>query len=304
MNKKIMMVTVLCGLIGMAELSAFTPGLYFTSGRMASKGIIKGLANSFSKIKIKHSAPRAVRGLGKESLAALVAAKTATVVPAMIPSVPVVAVLPKAFPSAAQVAAGLAAEQSYFMRLVQAAYGSVGQVAPKVAPSVITSVPAVVAALPKAFPSAAQVAAGLAAEQSYFMRLAQAAYGPVVQAMPKNVPVETIAQVTKSAVMTPLKKALAAGCATAVAGMGYVGSLFAHTPSVVVVPLAVAPLVSAPTAFQYAVNSLSQHKMVATGVAVATLTTAYCARYKINPVTKMKKYFGSPKDPLVIIYER
>ncbi len=162
----------------------------------------------------------------------MVAAKTATVVPAMIPSVPVVAVLPKAFPSAAQVA-----------------------------------------------------------------------YGPVVQAMPKNVPVETIAQVTKGAVMTPLKKAVAAVCATAVAGMGYVGSLFAHTPPVVAPPV-VAPLVPAPTVFQAALNSISQHKMVATGVAVATLTTAYCVRYKINPVTKMKKYFGSPKDPLVIIYER
>ncbi len=41
MNKKIMMVTVLCGLIGMTELSASIPGLYFTSGRMARTAVLK-----------------------------------------------------------------------------------------------------------------------------------------------------------------------------------------------------------------------------------------------------------------------
>ena len=235
MNKKIRIVTVLCGLFGMTQLSAFTPSLYFTSGRMARTAILKAVSGKGKNI--PSTIIQATRGLGQKSLADLVRAKTVQGVPSMVASVPVAATLP----SAAHVYTTLAAQKESFMRLAHSAFGLAVQSAPK---------------------AVAATSAGML---------------PVVQAAPKAAATTSLAQVAKSVVITPFKKAVAAGCATAATGMGYVGSFLARTQPV------------APTMFQSALNVLSQHKMVASGLGIATVTTAYCVHYKINPVTKIKK---------------
>ncbi len=217
MNKKLLAVTVLCGLIGMTELSASRPALYFTSDRIVKNALRQVIKGSRALI------GKAPRGLGKQSHAALVAAKTVT--------------------------------------SVQAA-----------------------AVLPRILPSATEVYTGLIANKEAFVKLTRSAYGPVVQGAHKIAATAPIAQATKSAsaAIVPFKNALAAGCATTAAGMDYIWSLFARTSPV-----------PTRTAFQSFSHGLLQHKMAAAGLALATVTTAYCVRYKINPVTKVKNYFNT-----------
>ena len=216
MNKKIQMLKILCGLLAMTSLSPSIPALHFTS-----KYVIAPALKQVVKIK-NNPLIRAIRGLGKESLAALVGQKTASVIPSMVTSVPAAAVLP----------------------------------------------------------SAAHVYTTLAAQKESFMRLAHSAYGLTVQAAPK-----AAANNLGKNIMTPFKKVVAAGCATAATGMTYVGSHLAGTQT--------ALSAASPTVFQSTFKTLSQHKVVASGLTVATVATAYCARYKINPATKIKKLFRS-----------
>jgi hypothetical protein len=276
MNKKIMTATILCGLIGTAELSAFISSLNYTT-----RPVLSGALSSIGKRVLDGLLPqKAARGLAKElSHAAMEAGGRAWVPPTvLVKAVPPVAQTPlisSFFPSAAQMGAALLAREKSFRELK---HGAFGRLTTHGAPSVITYVPAVIST------SAAQVGAALLAREKSFRELMHAAYGsqafPLVPYVAPSTALITITQATKSAVITPFKKALAAGCATAVAGIGYVGSLLVHTPP-------------APTAFQSVVNGLARHKILAGGSTLATVATAYCAHYKINPVAKVKGYFGT-----------
>ena len=249
MNKKIMIVITLCGPVGTVDLSAgFTPGMYYTSGRMARTVISKGLVNSFSKVKISKSiVEKATRGLGKESLVALTAAKTAKAASSVIPSVPTLGTLSKNFPSPAQVYTTLTAQKESFMRVMGATFAPALQATPK----------------------GAFVTSGVAAPSL----------------------VQTGSRVAKDVASTSLKydpvKLVAAGYASVAAGFGSIIALLDRNVRGVISP------VQTLTAFQSALTSLSQHKMLAGSSAAATVATAYCVRYKINPVTKVKSYFGT-----------
>lgn len=106
----------------------------------------------------------------------------------------------------------------------------------------------------------------------------------VPEIVPKVLP---LIQNSSKVASNSFKKAIAAGCATVAAGLGYMGSLLSHTQ-----PAASAVVVT-PTVFQSGMKGLSQHKMVAGSLAVATVTIAYCVHHRINPVTKVKEYFSS-----------
>lgn len=234
MNKKVLIV-LLCILGNVSDAAAFKPVLYFTSHKIV-KNAAAGLNFANNKLKVKVlglSVQKAQRGLGKASLATLIAAVPAKGVPTVVSTVSAVA------EKAADTIAIPVTQLSSIAAPV------LSQVSP-----VVSKVAHVVSEPLKQFTSSA--------------------------------PVVVVADVTKKAIITPLQKIVAAGSAAAVGGMGYIGSRFARFKPVPV-----------PTFSQRVLNGILQHKIVVGGVCFTTLATAYCVHYKINPVKKIKNYFGS-----------